>query len=136
MKCHRFGVEGGCDSPVRNLQLKVHEDRLSRLFAKDSLDSTCVHTVLKLFPVPLVGHWIWVMKPHPQASINEMVEILDYRWDLFQHLHLFINCHIQVGNSRHWRHAHLNPADLIYNNVTKSHAVVEYHKFKGFQQGC
>jgi hypothetical protein len=49
---------------------------------------------------------------------------------------LFINCHIQVGNSRCWRHAHCNPADLFYNNVTKSHAVVEHHKFKGFSKAA
>jgi hypothetical protein len=69
-------MEGGCNSPVHhNLQPKVHEDHLLRSFATDPLESTCVQAVLKLFPVPLISHWIWVMKPYPQAIIDETAEI-------------------------------------------------------------
>jgi hypothetical protein len=41
MKCHWFGIEGGCDSSVCNLQSKVYEDHLLRLFAKDPTERIC-----------------------------------------------------------------------------------------------
>ena len=40
MKCHWFGIKGGYTFPTLNLQPKVHEDHLSRVFTKDPPEST------------------------------------------------------------------------------------------------
>ncbi len=133
MKRHWFGIEGGNNFPTHNLQPKVHEDHLLGAFTKDPPESACVQTVLKLVPVPLINCWIRIMKPYPEAIIDEAMEIQDNQGDILQYMCLFINFHIQVGDSRSRGHSHCNPADLFDNDVTKSHAVVEHHKFKGLQ---
>ncbi len=133
MKCHWFGIEGGINFPTHNLQPKVHEDHLLGVFTKDPPESARVQRVLKLVPVPLINCWIWIMKPYPKAIIDKATEIQDNQGDILQYMCLFINRHIQVGNSRSQGHAHCNPADLFDIDVNKSHAVVEHQEFKGLQ---
>ena len=77
MEGHWFGIEGGYNFFPLNLQPKVHEDYLPRERAKDPPKSTRIHTVLKLFPIPFINCWIWIVEPNSKAIINEATVIKD-----------------------------------------------------------
>jgi hypothetical protein len=47
-------------------------------------------------------------------------------------MQIFVDRHVQIGNGGCWGHAHRNATDLLHDDVTESHAIVEHDEFECF----